>query len=145
VPTTKELFYILLGILVGLVVMVIAANAHDSSVPECYITGHVFESPKVEEAELHIEFPVYGCEKLKFAHFERRIVIESPKFRVEIDIPKSESTNGWVQFRYIWGKSRAYIGTKEVAVVFSPLNQAEGKYESDDDNTEWWRFADGIL
>lgn len=113
--------WIIAGLILGslliaaLLVIVPAFGAPEDTTPQCRITGWVYGTADPAESGALLAVPA-NC-SIDVAHFERRLVLTSPRWRVEIEIPREE---GWQRFSYTWGQDRAYIGAREVPIVASP-------------------------
>jgi len=114
--------WILAGLIVGallvaalLIIVPAFAASSPPDAPQCRLAGYVYGAEDLDEVAAVIVVQA-GC-PIDVARFERRLVLTSARWRVEMEIPRS---GGWQQFAYTWGQDRAYIGAREVPITVTP-------------------------
>lgn len=106
---------ILSALIVASMLVIVPAFAANQEAPECYITGKVYGAEALAEVDARLEVPSH-C-PISWSRFERRLVITSAHWRVEMELPRA---GGWMDFRYTWGRPEAYFGAQPVVITATP-------------------------
>lgn len=101
-------------VLAGVLLLPISALAQD-----CIVRGMVYGAADVQQVDAQLAAPAF-CQ-FSIERFERRLVLRSAQWRVEVPIPAD--LQGWVRFSYIWGSWIAYFGSRGVQVESGPVTQ----------------------
>lgn len=118
---TFEKFCLVLfaAVLIVIAVIVIVPSQGLPAIPkepqQCHVTGYVYGTPDLDQVEIKLDVPM-GC-PIAVSRFERRLVLYSSRWMVEVPLPQN---GGWLPFAYTWGADRAYIGLQEIPVVAGP-------------------------
>ena len=101
----------------ALLIIVPAFASIKQAGPACHITGLVYATDDLAEVAVADVSVPFGC-PIRAQRFERRLVLTSPYWYVEIEIPRA---GGWMRFAYTWGGDTAYIGPRAVKITNGPL------------------------
>lgn len=87
--------------------------------PQCRITGLVYAAEDLSQVDAQDVKVPFHC-PITVERFERRLVLTSPTWYVEIEIPRN---GGWMAFAYTWGGDTAYIGPRAIKIINGPKEQ----------------------
>ena len=97
--------------------VIVPAFAQASTAPACRVTALVYAAEDLAQVDVQDVQVPFAC-RIEVARFERRLVLTSATWYVEVEIPRA---GGWMRFAYTWGRDQAYIGPRAIAVTNGPL------------------------
>lgn len=110
-------FIAMILLAIALIVIVPAFAAIQREPPACRVTALVYAAEDLAQVDVQDVKVPFGC-PIDVARFERRLVLTSRTWYVEIEIPRA---GGWMRFAYTWGRDQAYLGPRAIPVTNGPL------------------------